>query len=65
MLRRGTKRRGKYFGIMTVPQYPSKHYHQRSVQIPVKLDKRASMRNELKRIAREEFGKLAIVDDAA
>lgn len=58
MLRRGRKNRWTYFGAMTVAQYPSKSYHQRSIQISVKVDKRAVMRNELKRIAREVFEEL-------
>lgn len=58
MLRRGSKTRGTYFWCMTVAQYPNASYHQRSVQISVKVDKRAVMRNELKRIAREVFQEL-------
>ena len=55
MLRRGNKNRWTYFWVITVPQYSSRSYHQRSVQISTKVDKRATMRNELKRIAREVF----------
>jgi RNase P protein component len=64
MLRRGNKRRGKYFGVLTIPQYPNNNFHQISVQIPVKLDKRASMRNELRRVSREVFKDFQIADDA-
>jgi RNase P protein component len=38
-----------------VPQHRHRRYTQRSIQIPIKLDKRATMRNLLKRFAREEF----------
>lgn len=51
LLRRGRKYYGNVFVMTMVPQYPNKPVHQYAIQIPNKLDKRATMRNLLKRHA--------------
>lgn len=51
ILRRGAKIYGNLFVFRVIAQYPWVRMHQWSVQIPVKLDKRATMRNMLKRQA--------------
>ena len=51
LLRRGEKIYGKLLVFRIRKQYPNIQHNQRSIQIPVKLDKRASMRNLLKRKA--------------
>jgi ribonuclease P protein component len=55
LLRKGKKIYGKTFVFIVFKQYPQRSYTQRSVQIPVKLDKRAVMRNLLKRTAKSAF----------
>lgn len=51
LLRRGTKKRGQRFGYIYTVQPNHRSFHQRSIQIPVKVDKRATIRNLLKRHA--------------
>lgn len=52
---RGRKLYGKCFVCIAVPQRHFLPHNQRSITIPVKLDKRATMRNALKRRARILF----------
>jgi RNase P protein component len=49
MLKRGKRYHGKYLTFWIIPQYANNAYHQRAFQVPIKIDKRASMRNMLKR----------------
>ena len=58
ILRRGGKIYGKLFVFRIIAQYKNISYPQRSVQIPIKLDKRATMRNMLKREAKRTFVEL-------
>lgn len=51
LLRRGKKYYGKHFVCVSMPQSANKPFHQTSIQIPVKLDKRAAWRNLFKRHA--------------
>lgn len=55
ILRQGGKIYGNLFVFRIVPQYSHRSYIQWSIQIPVKLDKRATMRNTLKRQAKHIF----------
>lgn len=58
MLKRGKRYYGQFFIFRVIPQYTNKHYNQLSIQIPLKVDKRATTRNMLKRVwykAAEEF----------
>ncbi|MDP2669672.1 MAG: ribonuclease P protein component [bacterium] len=55
LLGRGKKLHGSHFVLVYFPQHTRIPYTQRSVTIPVKLDKRASMRNFLKRHAKLIF----------
>lgn len=57
---RGRKLYGKYFVCIAFPQRHFLPYNQRSITIPVKLDKRATMRNALKRRARYLFVELTL-----
>ena len=50
MLKRGKRYYGEYFIFRVIPQYPNKSYFQRAFQIPLKIDKRATMRNLFKRV---------------
>jgi len=59
LLRKGKKIYWKTFVFIVFKQYPQRSYMQRSVQIPVKLDKRAVMRNLLKRTAKNIFVKMS------
>jgi len=54
-LRRGKKVYGTMFAWSIFDQYPNRKRHQCSVQIPVKLDKRATTRNRLKKVALAVF----------
>lgn len=49
MLKRWVRVYGKIFIFRVIPQYRNNNFHQWAFQIPVKLDKRAVMRNLLKR----------------
>lgn len=49
MLKRWRRIYGKLCTFWVIPQYPQKSYNQRAFQIPTKIDKRASMRNLIKR----------------
>ena len=51
MLKRGKRYYGEYFIFRVIPQYANKQYDQWAFQIPLKIDKRATMRNLLKRIS--------------
>jgi RNase P protein component len=55
LLRRGYKHHRQLFSYYRTPQHRRSPRSQWSIQIPVKLDKRATVRNRLKRIAIEEF----------
>lgn len=55
MLRRGKKYYGDLFVCVVIDQYTNRPRHQVWIQIPVKLDKRATMRNQLKRAAQWVF----------
>lgn len=59
MLRRGKRLYGDIFICMVIDQYPNRPWHQIGIQIPVKCDKRATMRNLLKRKAQKVFIDLA------
>ncbi len=50
ILKRGKRVYGKVCTFLVIPQYTNNAYDQRAFQIPVKLDKRASTRNMLKRV---------------
>ncbi len=50
MLKRGKRYYGEYLIFRVIPQYSSNKFSQRAFQISLKVEKRASMRNELKRI---------------
>lgn len=54
-LRRGKKLYGSTFVCVVFDQYPNRKRHQASIQIPVKLDKRATTRNRLKKVAMSVF----------
>ncbi len=49
MLKRGKRYFGEYFIFWVIPQYPNISFNQRAFQIPLKVDKRATVRNLLKR----------------
>ncbi len=49
MLKRGKRVYGKLFTFRVIPQYPQRKFNQWGIQIPLKVVKRASMRNMLKR----------------
>jgi ribonuclease P protein component len=51
LLRKGKKIHGEHLVFVVFPQYQNRKYHQLSIQIPVKVDKRATMRNLFKRTA--------------
>lgn len=55
ILRKGQKVYGKFLIFRFIPQYKNLRYRQASIQIPVKLDKRATRRNMLKRHALIQF----------
>ncbi len=55
MLRRGKKFYWKVRGLVVLDQYNHRSWHQASFQIPLKADKRATMRNMLKRSAQGAF----------
>jgi len=50
MLKKWKRIYGEILTFWVIPQYKNNAYHQRAFQIPIKLDKRASMRNMLKRV---------------
>jgi len=54
-LRRWKKLYGDMFICSVFDQYPNRKRHQVSIQIPVKLDKRATTRNRLKKVAMAVF----------
>ena len=54
MLKKWKRIYGEVFTCWVIPQYSNNPYHQRAMQIPIKLDKRASMRNMLKRVWYQE-----------
>ena len=41
---------GKYFSFFFYPQYPNKNYNQFALQVPLKLSKKATHRNRIKRL---------------
>jgi len=49
ILKRGYRHKGQLFVFLTIPQYTQRPYHQRSLSVPVTLDKRATVRNTIKR----------------
>jgi len=55
ILRKGQKVYGEFLVFRFIPQYKNVPYRQASIQIPLKLDKRAVVRNMLKRKALIQF----------
>ncbi len=56
-LRRWKKLYGDMFVCVVFGQYPNRKRHQTSIQIPVKLSKKATTRNRLKKVAMAVFQK--------
>lgn len=50
MLRRAMRYKSELFVFLTIPQYSNKQYHQRAISVPVLFDKRAVVRNSIKRL---------------
>jgi len=62
LLRKGKKIHGEHLIFVAIPQYANRAYHQLSIQIPVKVDKRSTVRNLFKRSALDIGRK--IIEDA-